>query len=66
MADRQQSADREVVIKNKRHLTLSPPTSSLEFIAVDIPGPLPRTKNGGGYVLIITDHYSKSAREMSP
>lgn len=40
-------------------LTIFPPDRPLEFIAIDVLGPLPRTSRGNQYVLCICDRFSK-------
>jgi hypothetical protein len=48
--------------KRTRHLKLFPPSDPLEQVAIDILGPLPKTKRGHQYILVVTDWYSKLAR----
>lgn len=50
--------------KYRRHLHLFPPTNLLQFFAMDIFGPLPKTTNGNQHVIIITDRYSKLTRTV--
>lgn len=38
-----------------KHLKLFPPSGPLEFVAMDIIGPLPRTIHGNEFVLVITN-----------
>lgn len=45
----------------QRKLKLFLSVSPLDFVAINIPGPLHKTKTGGKYVLLITDSYSKLA-----
>ena len=40
-------------------LTIFPPIRPLEFIAIDVLGPLPTTARGNRFVLCITDRFSK-------
>ena len=49
-------------LRLRRHLNrlkLFPATRPLEDVAIDILGPLPRTKHGKEYILVITDRFSK-------
>lgn len=41
--------------KQRRHIYLFPATGPLEFLAVDMLGPLPETRKGKQQVVIITD-----------
>lgn len=50
--------------KHKRHLTIFPPSGPLEFITIDILGPLPRMKKGNQYVVVIIDCYSELTRAI--
>lgn len=45
--------------KNQHKTKLFPPTGTLDDIAVDILGPLPKMKNGNQFILVITDRYLK-------
>ena len=40
-------------------LTIFPPIRPLEFVAIDVLGPLPTTSRGNRFVLCITDRFSK-------
>jgi hypothetical protein len=55
-------------LKGKRRRTyflkLFPPLGPLEFIAIDILGPLPKTKSGHQYLVIISDRFSKLTRAV--
>ena len=55
------SCARERLRQRKRFepLQLFPPERPLEDVAIDVLGPLPETKNGYKYVLVITDRFSK-------
>ena len=49
-------------IKDQRNvypMKLFPATKPLEYIAADILGPLPKTKHGKRFVLVVTDRFSK-------
>lgn len=52
------------LLKNKLHLQLFPATGPLEFVALDLLGPLPRTNKGNQYVDVITGRYSKLTRAI--
>jgi transposase InsO family protein len=45
--------------KRTVHLTIFPPIRPLEFVAIDLLGPLPTTTRGNRFVLCITDRFSK-------
>lgn len=47
---------------HQKHLRLFPAKGMLEFIAMDILGPLPTTKTGKQFVVVITDRYKKLTR----
>ena len=46
-------------------MCIFPPAGPLEFIAMDILGPLPKTSQGNRYVLVIVDRFSKLVRTIS-
>ncbi len=49
-------------IKERRHTNfckLFPAVSPLEFICIDILGPLPKTRKGNRYLLVMCDRFSK-------
>ncbi|MEM7496351.1 MAG: integrase, partial [Myxococcota bacterium] len=50
---------------HQKYLQLFPANGPLEFIAIDILGPLPRSKRGNKHVLVITDRYSKLTRTVA-
>lgn len=50
--------------KHQRHMRLFPATGPLEFIALDILGPIPKTKDGNQYEILITDRYKKLPRAI--
>lgn len=43
-------------------MKLFPATEPLEFVAIDILGPLPRSTKGHQYILVITDRFTKLTR----
>lgn len=45
--------------KNVYKMKLFPPSKPLEYVAMDILGPLPRTKAGKRFILVITDRFTK-------
>jgi Integrase zinc binding domain len=49
--------------RNRRtnHLKLFPPSEPLEFIPVDILGPLPVTQSGNKYLVVFGERYSKAS-----
>ena len=52
-------------IKERHHsnyLKLFPAAKPLEFLCMDILGPLPKTKPGNRYLLVMTDRFSKLMR----
>ena len=52
-------------VKLRKHassMKLFPAAKPLEFLAIDLLGPLPRTPKGFRYILVITDRYSKLTR----
>jgi transposase InsO family protein len=46
-------------------LQMFPPNEPLEFLAMDILGPLPVTSRGNRYVLVITDRFSKLTQTVA-
>lgn len=52
-------------MKHKRNLTILPPTAPLEFIAFNIPGPLPPTRSGNHFVVVIADRHSGFMRVVT-
>jgi hypothetical protein len=53
--------------RNRRtnYLKLLPPSQPLEFIYLDILGPLPVTKSGNKYLVVFGDCYSKAMRVVA-
>ena len=45
-------------------MKLFPATGPLEFLGMDLLGPLPRTHQGNEYVLVITDRFTKLCRSI--
>jgi len=54
--------DRIQVNKHTNPLKLFPAVKPLEEVAIDLLGPLPKSRNGRLYVLVIADRYSKLCR----
>ena len=53
------------LLHKKQHKTkVFPPSGPLDDIAMDLLGPLPQTRNGNQFILVITDRYSKLARAI--
>ena len=53
------------LLRKKQHKTvLFPPRGPLADIAMDLLGPLPMTKNGNQFILVITCRYSKLTRSI--
>ncbi|CAN8061905.1 unnamed protein product [Agarophyton chilense] len=50
--------------KHRKYLKLFPATGPLEFVAIDLLGQLPKTKNGYQHILVITDGFSKLTRAI--
>jgi hypothetical protein len=46
------------------NMTLIPAHEPLEYVAIEILGPLPRTKKGNQYLLVIADRFSKLVRTV--
>ena len=51
--------------RNIYPMKLFPATKPLEYVAMDILGPLPKTKHGRRFVLVITDRFTKLAKAVS-
>lgn len=49
--------------KQKHSLQVFSPSRSLNFVATDLSGSLPRTKNRNQHVIVVTDRYAKLARD---
>ena len=50
--------------KHSTFLKLFPARRPLEFVAIDILGPLPRSTKGNQYLLVISDRFSKMTRAI--
>lgn len=46
------------------HMKLFPANEPLEFVAIDILGPLPKTAHGNRFLLVISDRFSKLTRTV--
>lgn len=53
------SKNRIRLIKQVNPMRLFPPSEPLESVAMDILGPLPKSKSGSQFILVITDRFSK-------
>ena len=50
---------------NTYPMKLFPATKPLEFVAMDILGPLPRTRHGKRFILVITDRFTKLTKTVA-
>lgn len=64
MSDCQSCARNGTSLKNKRHFKSFLATRPLEFFAMDILGPLPKSDYGNQYGVVVTDRYSKITRSI--
>ena len=55
---------RGTTYKHRRFLRLFPAEYPLQFIAIDLLGPLPKSKRGNRHVLVVTCRFSKLARAI--
>jgi len=55
---------RGTIRQHQAKLQLFRPNGPLEDVAVDLLGPLPRTKNHKRFILVINDRYTKTARAI--
>ena len=51
--------------RNEYPMKLFPATRPLEHVAMDILGPLPRTKHGKRFILVVTDRFTKLTKTES-
>ena len=58
------TATRRTLVKNQKDLKLIPAAGLLAFVAMDLPGPLPKTAHGNQHVLVITDRFTKLTRSI--
>ena len=56
--------ERITLRKDATYFSLFPAQAPLEYVAIDILGPLPKTTNGHRCLLCITDRYSKMVRNI--
>ena len=50
---------------HQKYLQLFPPAGPLEFVAMDLLGPLPNSTRGNKHILVVTCRYSKLARTVA-
>ena len=58
------AAVRGILTKHQKYLKLFPAAGPLQFVAIDLLGPLPKSKKGNTVVLVITDRFSKICRAV--
>jgi len=58
------SRERVKLRTHQSPLTLFPANAPLEYVAIDILGPLPRASSGHRFVLVMTDRFSKFSRAV--
>ena len=56
------TATRGTLVKNQKEIKLFPAAGPLEFVAMDLLGPLPKTTHRNQHFLVITDRFSKLTR----
>jgi hypothetical protein len=50
--------------KRKQHVTLFPAQEPLEYLAIDILGPLPKAPRGNQFILVVCDRFTKLVRTI--
>ncbi|CAN8067637.1 unnamed protein product [Agarophyton chilense] len=58
------AAMRRTQNRSQKRLKLFPAAKPLEFVAMDIVGPFPKSVTGHEYILVITDRFTKLCREV--
>ena len=58
------AATRGTLVKNQKDLKLFPAAGPLEFVAMELLGPLPKTVHGNQHVLAITDRFTELTRSI--
>ena len=58
------AAIRGTLVKNQKDLKLFPVADPLEFVAMDLLGPLSKIAHGIQHILVITDRFSKLTRSI--
>ena len=56
--------NRGTLHKHQKFLKLFPASGPLEFVAMDILGPLPKSHRGNRFILVITDRFTKLVRTV--
>ena len=58
------AATRGTRVRHQKDLKLFPAAGPLEFVAMDLLGPLPKTTHGNRHVLVMTDRFTKLTRSI--
>ena len=58
------AAARRALVRHQKDLKLFPAAEPLDFVAMDLLGPLPKTAHGNRHVLVMTDQFTKLTRRI--
>ncbi|CDF39905.1 unnamed protein product [Chondrus crispus] len=58
------AAPRGTLVRHQKDLKLFPAAGPLDFVAMDLLGPLPKTAHGNRHVLVMTDRFTKLTRSI--